>query len=165
MKNLFFSVFCFYFQLTVYCQIVPKEKISLDSLLIKNLSQYRFEAPLNLNGEVFKTGYFDYQISEKFSAGLERNYAKFGTHEQIAGAIVLKYDVNEKTYLYARTGKTFDIDQRTGNTESALINVNLGIGYRIKEKQVLEVGIIAGKTNIPSLPPTNQFLLSIRFRF
>ncbi|CAZ98408.1 hypothetical protein [Zobellia galactanivorans] len=165
MRNLVVVIFGFYFSSSLYGQIAPKEQVSLDSLLITNLSQYRFETPVGINGEVFTTGYFDYQLSEKFSAGLERNYAKFGTHEQITPSLVFKYDVNEKTYLFTRVGKTYDIDQGSGSEQGGLINVNLGLGYRMKKKRVLEVGIFAGQTNIPKLPPINQFSLSIRFRF
>ncbi|WP_276166727.1 hypothetical protein [Zobellia alginiliquefaciens] len=165
MKQFLYVISSLYFSSYIQAQIPQKEYLSLDSLLITNLSQYRIETPVSLNGEVFTNGAFDYKVSDKISVGLERDYAKFGTHERISPSVVFTYDVNEKKYVFFRGGPTYDINQVTGKAEGNLINVNLGIGYRIKKKMKLEIGVQLGRTIIPDLPPTNQFLLSVRFRF
>ncbi|MDB2606621.1 hypothetical protein N9Y48_02450 [Zobellia sp.] len=155
---------------TCYCtsshgQLEPIQQLSFDSLLIKNLTQFHLENPISLNGEVFTTGVLDYKISKKTSIGLERNYAKFGTHEQISPYAVFKHNLNDKTYLFVRGGKTYDINQQTGSSEGQLINVNLGVGFRLKKKMILEVGLLGARSSIAGLPPANQYLFTIRLRF
>ncbi len=139
MKSFLIFSFSFLFSMNIWSQesefLLPR---SLD--VTPRLSVDGMQYPVGVNGEVFKSLYLDYRVSEKYHIGLEYFYYKFGTHEGSDVSLLFKWYVKKNLYLYAGPELQYDINQITGEHELMRVNLNLGVGYEVNPNLLLELG-------------------------
>lgn len=148
--------------------LIEKPPISNDLNAKTGLTIEGMSYPVGVNGEVFKSLYVNYQISDRLHVQLQHFYEKFGIHERTNSSFLLKYQVNKKLYLFAGPETEYDIDQITGELELMRVNLNIGVGYEVNPNLLLELGyhpqISAPQIGVNNTP-AKQNAFSLRARF
>ena len=148
--------------------LTEKPPLSSDFETNTGLTFYGMSYPMGVNGEVSKNLLINYQTSDRLHLQLQHFYEKFGTLERAKSAILFKYHVNRKLYVFAGPENEYGFDNITGEPELIRVNLNIGVGYKVNPNLLLEMGYHRQLNAQPSevyITPTKQNTFSLRARF